>query len=91
MTLSAQQQSLGFTRGKDGQLQAVAIGASGGGIAWEWLFGVNRSLMIEGLRPRGIDLERAAAIRAHVIKTTLGLAGIYDFVAAALRTLDQLF
>ena len=47
--------------------------------------------MIEGLRPRGIDLERAAAIRAHVIEATLGLAGIYDFVAAALRTLDQLF
>jgi hypothetical protein len=87
-TISAQQQSFCFIRSEHGQFQTVAIGASGGGLAREGLFRANRSLMIEGPGLLGIDLERAAAIRANMIEATLRFARVHNLAAAALRTLD---
>ncbi len=88
VTISAQQQSFCFIRAQHGQLQAVAIGASGGGIAREWLFRANCSLVIEFPGLLGIDLERAAAIRANMIEATLRFTRVHNLAAAALRTLD---
>ena len=47
--------------------------------------------MIETASCFCVDLESAAAVSTDVVKAALGLTGIDDVAAAAMRTADEIF
>src|SRR5207248_2350825 len=68
----------------------VAIGATGSGLSGERFFGAYSGLLVDPAGFFCVDLEGAAAVGANVIEAALGLAGVNNFTAAALRTANDL-
>lgn len=88
--VGAQEQSLAGAVAQDRHSQAFATGAAGGGFAGLRLFRADGGLLIKAPCLLRVQFEGAAAVGANVIEAALGLAGVNNVAAAALRAANDL-
>lgn len=89
MAIGAQEQGLVVGAAQNPNFEALATGAAGGGLARLRLIRLDCGLMVKAAGFLGIQLEGAAAISANVVEAALGLAGVDNVAAAALRAADD--
>ena len=88
--VGAYEQSLAGAVAQDCDPQAFTRGASGGGLARLRLIALDCSFMFKAAGFLCVELEGAAAVGTNMVEAALGLAGVDDVVAAALRAAHDL-